>query len=92
MKRKPSAVATALGWLTGALTAVLVNFALFHVIGGDYPVELTSFAGVVVGGFGGMALADRMGSRGIRPLAITVGLLLAVVVGAVFLVLSDLGR
>ena len=48
----------------------------------------TTFALVVLGCFGGMAVADRLGDRAIRVLGVSAGLLLSVaifVVAAVYM-------
>jgi hypothetical protein len=81
-------VGTVLGWVAGALALLIVNFASYQAVGEGYPVELTSFAAVVAGGFGGMAVADRLGPRATRVLGAVVGVLLAVVVVALFLILG----
>lgn len=71
---------TAFGWIAGVSSALLLNYAVFLAVGGGYPTVPTSFVAVVAGGFGGMAIADRLGERGFRPLGIAAGVLLAVVV------------
>lgn len=69
--------ATVLGWLTGGALGVLANYLLYHSLD-DYPVTPTSFVLFIVGAFGGMALADRLGPKAIP----TLGALLGLVLGA----------
>ncbi|HJL44652.1 MAG TPA: hypothetical protein RMG45_02405, partial [Polyangiaceae bacterium LLY-WYZ-15_(1-7)] len=69
--------ATVLGWLAGGGGALLLNFGLYHAWGTDYPVQPTSFVLFVVGAFGGMALADRLGERAFRVLGIATGVVFA---------------
>jgi len=85
---KSSRLGIVLGWVAGALALLLANFFAYHGYGEGYPVEPTSFAAVVVGAFGGMALAERLGSRAPRVLGLMVGLLLAAATVTAFLVLS----
>ncbi len=85
---KTSRLGVVLGWVAGALALLLLNFFAYHGYGEDYPVEPTSFAAVVIGAFGGMALADRLGPRAPKVLGLLVGLLLATATVTVFLVFS----
>ncbi|MBO6936148.1 MAG: hypothetical protein JJ863_14295 [Deltaproteobacteria bacterium] len=87
-KKKGSKLGTVLGWLAGALALLLVNFFAYHSYGDGYPVEPTSFGAVVVGAFGGMAIADRLGARAPKILGLTVGLLLGAAALTAFLVFS----
>ncbi len=87
-EKKSSKLGTVLGWLAGALALLLANFFAFHAYGDGYPVEPTSFAAVVVGAFGGMALADRLGARAPKILGLVVGVLLGAAVLTAFLVFS----
>lgn len=87
-KRRASRLGTVLGWFAGALALLLVNFFAFHAYGEGYPVEPTSFAAVVVGAFGGMALADRLGPKAPKVLGLLVGFLLGAAVLTAFLVFS----
>lgn len=68
---------TAFGWVAGVALGVLVNYGIFSVVGEDYPQVPTTFVAVVAGAFGGMAVADRLGERGFRPLGVAAGVLLA---------------
>ncbi|MEM9071602.1 MAG: hypothetical protein AAGE52_24050 [Myxococcota bacterium] len=70
-------IAVGLGWVSGAVLVLLLNYILFVVVGDSYPVEPTSFVAVVVGAFGGMAVADRLGDRAFRILGITTGFVVA---------------
>ncbi|MGF1465684.1 MAG: hypothetical protein ACFCGT_06090 [Sandaracinaceae bacterium] len=82
-------VVTAFGWVAGICAGVLVNYPLYLLFGGPgsaYPVALTTFVAVAAGGFGGLALADRLGEQGLRPLGLAAGLLLALLLGLVVMV------
>jgi hypothetical protein len=87
-RQKTSRLGVVLGWIAGALALLLANFFAYHAYGEGYPVEPTSFAAVVVGAFGGMALADRLGTRAPRVLGLLVGLLLATATVTAFMVFS----
>ncbi|MAQ18542.1 MAG: hypothetical protein CMN30_27560 [Sandaracinus sp.] len=83
-----SAVGTTLGWVAGALAFFLLNFFLYQAFGDGYPVEPTSFAAVLVGAFGGMAVADRLGERATKVLGLALGVILAVATVVVFLTVT----
>jgi hypothetical protein len=68
--------ATVLGWLTGGIAGLLLNYGVFQAYGTGYPVVPTSFGLFVLGCFAGMWTADRLGDRGIKVLAVTTGLAL----------------
>jgi len=85
---KGSRLGVVLGWVAGALALLLLNFFAYHRYGDGYPVEPTSFGAVVVGAFGGMAIADRLGARAPKVLGMVVGLLLATATITAFLVFS----
>jgi hypothetical protein len=70
---------TAFGWVAGVCAGVLLNGLVFRMVGDDYPQIPTTFVAVVIGAFGGMAIADKTKERGFRPLGIAAGLLLAIV-------------
>lgn len=72
-------LATVFGWVAGASLAMLLNYALFFEFGEAYPTVPTTFAAVVIGAFVGMAVADKLGPRGVRPLGIAAGVLLGLV-------------
>jgi hypothetical protein len=72
---------TVFGWLAGGFAALLLNYVAFLLAGPAYPVTPTTFGAFVVGAFAGMAVADRLGERGFRPLGIAAGLFLVVAVG-----------
>ncbi len=76
-------LSTMFGWVAGAALGLLINFALFRMIGGDYPTTITTFAFVIVGAFGGMTLSDRLGAKGFKPLGIAAGVLLALILAVV---------
>jgi nitrate/nitrite transporter NarK len=57
-------------------------------LGTAYPMVIGNFAGVVLGAFGGMALADRWGARSVKPLAFVTGVLMLI---ALMLALTVMG-
>lgn len=70
---------TAAGWIAGVCAGVLVNGLIYRMVGDGYPQTPTTFIAVIIGAFGGMALADKTKEAGLRPLGITAGVLLAIV-------------
>ena len=80
---------TAFGWIAGGSLGLLVNYAAFLGVGEGYPVVPTTFVTFVLGAFGGMAIADRLGARGFRPLGIAAGVLLALFLALVVAVLMS---
>lgn len=74
---------TAFGWLSGGLSGLLINMVLAINVGEGYPTTWTTFLFFLVGAFAGMALADRLGERGFKPLGIAAGVLLALVISIV---------
>ncbi|MEC7525096.1 MAG: hypothetical protein VYE22_34760 [Myxococcota bacterium] len=81
--RQRQRYATAFGWVAGGALGLLTNWGLSLAVGDSYPVTWTTFALFLVGAFGGMALADRLGPKGFQPLGIAAGVLLAVIVSLV---------
>jgi hypothetical protein len=76
-------LATVFGWLAGGALGLVANYGIFLVAGDDYPTTWTTFALFLVGAFGGMALADRLGPRAFAPLGIAAGVMLALFIGIV---------
>lgn len=74
---------TAFGWIAGGALGLMVNYAVSRAVGDGYPVTFTTFVAFLIGAFGGMAAADRLGARGFKPLGIAAGVLLALFVGLV---------
>jgi hypothetical protein len=72
-----SRLATVFGWLAGGTLGLLANYGLFVAIGEGYPTTYTTFGLFLMGAFGGMALADRLGAKGFKVLAVAAGVLLA---------------
>lgn len=68
---------TVFGWVAGGSLGLLANYPMVLTFGESYPKGPTAFVAFVAGAFGGMALADRLGVRGFRPLGIAAGVLLA---------------
>jgi hypothetical protein len=79
-ERTRARLATAFGWIAGGALGLLANWGIYALVGPSYPTTYTTFGFFLVGAFGGMALADRLGPRGFRPLAIAAGVLFAVFV------------
>lgn len=73
-------LSTAFGWIAGGALGLLVNTAIYRTVGEGYPTTYTTFALFLVGAFGGMWVADRLGPRGFKPLGIAAGILLALFV------------
>lgn len=84
-------LATVFGWLAGGALGLLVNYGIFLVVGEGYPTTYTTFALFLVGAFGGMWVADRLGPRGFKPLGIAAGVLFALFVGIVLTTLLTPG-
>jgi hypothetical protein len=80
--------ASRFGWVAGVSLALVVNYGLFARTGPTYPLRVATFVAVVVGGFGGLALGDRLGPRGFRPLALAAGIGLSILL---LVVLTALG-
>lgn len=74
---------TVFGWLAGGSLGLVVNYGMFMIIGEGYPTTYTTFGLFLAGAFGGMALSDRLGARGFRPLGLAAGVLLALLVALV---------
>jgi len=66
----------------------MASVALGAWLGRAYPTVIGNFAGVVLGAFSGMALADRWGARSLKPLALVTGVLMLV---ALMLTLTVMG-
>lgn len=85
--RPASNFAIALGWINGMLIAVVLDFTLYNLLGEMYPQGPATV--VLVGGFalGGAKLAERLGAKSARPMAIGLGVLIALYVSAALSVL-----
>ncbi len=70
-------IATGLGWFVGGGLALLLNYFAFVAVGPGYPAAPTSFVAFVAGAFGGMWVADRLGSKALKTLGISAGILIA---------------
>jgi hypothetical protein len=81
---------TVFGWLAGGSLGLLANYGLFLAVGPSWPVVPTTFALFVVGCFGGMWVADRLGhQRGFKILGLTAGILVALAASLVVAVLMS---
>ncbi len=78
---------TIFGWLAGGALGLLLDYALYLHYGEALPIGPTTFVTFLVGAFGGMLLADRLGPRGFRPLGLAAG---ALVVTFAWIVLASL--
>jgi hypothetical protein len=66
----------------------MASIGLGAWLGTAYPMVIGNFAGVVLGAFGGMSLADRWGARSVKPLAFITGVLMLI---ALMLALTVMG-
>jgi peptidoglycan/LPS O-acetylase OafA/YrhL len=82
---------TVFGWLSGGALGLSINYLIFLAVGSSYPTTYTTFAFFLAGAFGGMALGDRLGERGFKPLGIAAGVLLALFVVLVLAVVLSPG-
>ena len=89
--RTKKRLATMFGWAAGGAVGLLLNYALLLVVGEAYPTTWTTFLLFIVGAFAGMAVGDRLGPRGFKPLGIAAGVLLALFVAVVLAVLISPG-
>jgi hypothetical protein len=80
---------TVFGWLAGGSLGLLVNYGLFLAVGPEWQVIPSTFVLFIVGCFGGMWVADRMGVRGFKVLGLTAGVLLALAASLVVAVLMS---
>ena len=80
--------ATVLGWVSGGFGGVLLNLGVFALWGEGYPVQPTSFIAFVLGAFGGMAAADRLGDRAFSVLGVATGVVVALGLSAALLLLA----
>jgi hypothetical protein len=77
-------VATVLGWISGVMLALLVDYGGYLLWGERYPKGYTTFVLIAAGAFLGMNLADRLGPRAVKVLSLTTGLLLAALLFVLF--------
>lgn len=81
--------ALGLGGVAGGALGLLVNFLAFQVIDDpSYPVTPTTFVLVVAGAFGGIHLAERLGTRGLRVMSVATGIVVALLVASWLLLAS----
>lgn len=80
---------TAFGWIAGGSLGLLANYPIYLAVGEAYPKGPSTFVAFLAGAFGGMAVADRLGPRGFRPLGIAAGVLLALFLALVLAVLMS---
>jgi len=83
---------TVFGWVAGGSLGLLINYGLFLFLGEGYPVVPTTFALFVVGCFGVMFAADRLGERAFRVMGIAAGILLAAALAMIATVLMAPAR
>lgn len=80
-------LSTVLGWIAGGSFGLLLNYALFWMVGPSYPEMPTTFVMVAAGCFGGMWITDRLGPRAFRPLVVVTGILFGLALTLALLVL-----
>ncbi|MDQ3032699.1 MAG: hypothetical protein M3Y87_09800 [Myxococcota bacterium] len=80
---------TVFGWIAGGSLGLLANYPIYLAVGEGYPKGPSTFVAFLLGAFGGMAVADRLGPRGFKPLGIAAGVLLALFVALVLAVLMS---
>lgn len=76
----PEKIAVALGWINGVLVALVIDFALFNVLGESYPQGPATVLLFAIFALSGAKLAERLGSRALRPMAIATGIMLSLYV------------
>jgi hypothetical protein len=81
--------ATVLGWISGVMLALLLDYGGYVLWGERYPKGYTTFVLIALGAFFGMNVADRLGPRAVKVLSLTTGLLLATLL---FVLFVPLGR
>ena len=69
---------TVLGWLGGAASGLVLDYAIAAAVGETYPAGYSTFALLVVGAFVGMAVADKLGERAPKILGPFAGIMVAV--------------
>lgn len=80
-ERAVARATTAFGWLGGGSLGLLANYGLFLLFAPAYPTVPTTFVAFVLGAFGGMTLADRLGPRrGFRVLGPSAGVLMVLAI------------
>ena len=84
-ERGQQRAATTLGWVSGVILALLIDYAGYVLWGDRYPKGYTTFVLIAVGAFLGMNVADRLGARAIKVLSMAAGILLAALLLVLFL-------
>lgn len=77
-----SNVAVALGWINGVLIALVIDFALYNVMGDVYPQGPATVLLFAIFALTGAKLAERLGRKALRPMAIAAGVLIALYITA----------
>lgn len=70
---KRARLTTFFGWLAGGSSGLLLVYVLYLIVGDTLPIGPVTFVLFLAGAFGGMALADRLGPGGFRPLGLAAG-------------------
>lgn len=70
-------LALVLGWINGVLIALVLDFALYSVLGPSYPQGPATVLLFAIFALSGAKLAERMGARALHPMAIATGILVA---------------
>lgn len=70
--------AIVLGWINGVLLALPLDFALYSVLGDSYPQGPATVLVLGIFALSGAKLGERFGARAVRPMAIALGIMVAV--------------
>lgn len=76
----PPNYAIALGWINGVLVALVIDFALYSLLGESYPQGPATVLLFAIFALSGAKLSERLGRRALRPMAIALGIMLALYV------------
>jgi len=87
--RPASNFAIALGWINGMLIAIILDFTLYSLLGDAYPKGPATVVLVAGCALGGAKLSERLGEKSVRPMAIGLGVLIALYVSAALSVLMS---
>lgn len=69
--------ALALGWINGVLVALVIDFALYSLLGDSYPQGPATVLLFAIFALSGAKLAERLGKHAMRPMAIALGIMLS---------------
>ena len=78
-------ISTALGAIIGGILGALLNYFVYSAVGPEYPISPTTFVVFAAGAFGGMAIADKLGKKSFKVMAMAAGLLFALLILALMI-------